>query len=93
VWAIPAGVDMLVMFYNQDLFDQYDVPYPEVGWTWGDFLDTALLAAALPLSPGLLWKVQCCPPPGWSSLEEESGRYSGERSTRSSVGALHPKRQ
>jgi multiple sugar transport system substrate-binding protein len=42
VWAIPAGVDMLVMFYNQDLFDQYDVPYPEVGWTWGDFLDRAL---------------------------------------------------
>jgi len=42
VWAIPAGVDMLVMFYNQDLFDQYDVPYPEVGWTWADFLDRAL---------------------------------------------------
>jgi multiple sugar transport system substrate-binding protein len=42
VWAIPAGMDMLVMFYNQDLFDQYDVPYPEAGWTWGDFLDTAL---------------------------------------------------
>jgi ABC-type glycerol-3-phosphate transport system substrate-binding protein len=42
VWAIPAGVDMLVMFYNQDLFDQYDVPYPEVGWTWVDFLDKAL---------------------------------------------------
>ena len=42
VWAIPAGMDMLVMFYNQDLFDQYDVPYPEVGWTWDDFLDRAL---------------------------------------------------
>jgi ABC-type glycerol-3-phosphate transport system substrate-binding protein len=34
VWAIPAGVDVMVMFYNQDLFDQYGVPYPEVGWTW-----------------------------------------------------------
>jgi multiple sugar transport system substrate-binding protein len=42
VWAIPAGADMLVMFYNQDLFDQYGVPYPEVGWTWADFLDRAL---------------------------------------------------
>jgi len=42
VWAIPAGVDMLVMFYNQDLFDQYDVPYPEAGWMWADFLDRAL---------------------------------------------------
>jgi multiple sugar transport system substrate-binding protein len=41
-WAIPAGVDVLVMFYNQDLFDQYGVPYPEVGWTWDDFLNSAL---------------------------------------------------
>lgn len=42
VWAIPAGVDVVVMFYNQDLFDQYGVPYPEVGWTWDDFLNRAL---------------------------------------------------
>lgn len=42
VWAIPAGANMLVMFYNRDLFDQYDVPYPEVGWTWDDFLNRAL---------------------------------------------------
>jgi len=42
VWAIPAGADMLVMFYNRDLFDQYGVPYPETGWTWDDFLDRAL---------------------------------------------------
>jgi multiple sugar transport system substrate-binding protein len=41
-WAIPAGVDVVVMFYNQDLFDQYGVPYPEIGWTWDDFLDRAL---------------------------------------------------
>ena len=37
-WAIPAGVDMMVMYYNRDLFDQYRVPYPESGWTWDDFL-------------------------------------------------------
>ena len=42
VWAIPAGVNMLVMFYNRDLFDQYGVPYPEIGWTWDDFLNRAL---------------------------------------------------
>jgi multiple sugar transport system substrate-binding protein len=42
VWAIPAGVDPVVMYYNQDLFDHYGVPYPEVGWTWDDFLDAAL---------------------------------------------------
>jgi ABC-type glycerol-3-phosphate transport system substrate-binding protein len=41
-WAIPAGVDLLVMFYNQDLFDQYVVPYPKLGWTWDDFLNIVL---------------------------------------------------
>lgn len=41
VWAIPSGVDLVAMFYNKDLFDQYDVPYPEVGWTWDDFLSKA----------------------------------------------------
>jgi multiple sugar transport system substrate-binding protein len=42
IWGIPSGVDMMVMFYNQDLFDQYNVPYPESGWTWDDFLGAAM---------------------------------------------------
>jgi multiple sugar transport system substrate-binding protein len=41
-WAVPAGVSTMVMFYNQDMFDQYGVPYPETGWTWDDFLAKAL---------------------------------------------------
>lgn len=41
MWAIPARVDALVMFYNQDLFDRYAVGYPEVGWTWDGFLSVA----------------------------------------------------
>lgn len=41
-WAIPSGVVVAAMFYNRDLFDQYNVPYPEIGWTWDDFLDRAL---------------------------------------------------
>lgn len=40
-WAIPAGVDPAVMYYNRGLFDQYHVPYPESTWTWGDFLSAA----------------------------------------------------
>lgn len=31
-WAIPAGVDPAVMYYNRGLFDQYHVPYPEPKW-------------------------------------------------------------
>jgi multiple sugar transport system substrate-binding protein len=41
LWAIPYGVTSEVVFYNKDLFDQYGVPYPEVGWTWDDFVRTA----------------------------------------------------
>jgi multiple sugar transport system substrate-binding protein len=40
--AIPAGTDLLVMYYNRDLFDQYGVPYPEIGWSWDDFLSRAV---------------------------------------------------
>ncbi len=43
-WAIPASVDLMVMYYNQDLLDQVGAPYPKVGWTWDDFLTTATLA-------------------------------------------------
>jgi multiple sugar transport system substrate-binding protein len=41
-WAIPAGADLYVMYYNQDLFDKRNLPYPKVGWTWNDFLTDAL---------------------------------------------------
>ena len=41
-WAIPAGVDLVVMYYNQDLVDRYNAPQPEAGWTWDDFLNIAL---------------------------------------------------
>ncbi len=41
-WAIPAGVDVQVMYYSRELFDQNAIPYPQVGWTWDDFLNSAL---------------------------------------------------
>jgi multiple sugar transport system substrate-binding protein len=41
-WAVPFGIDLLMMFYNKDLFDGSGVGYPQIGWTWGDFLDKAL---------------------------------------------------
>jgi ABC-type glycerol-3-phosphate transport system substrate-binding protein len=37
LWGLPTGIDMMVMYYNADIFDQYNVPYPELGWTWDDF--------------------------------------------------------
>jgi len=37
-YAIPSGLDPWVMYYNRDLFDAYQVPYPQPDWTWDDFL-------------------------------------------------------
>jgi len=42
LWALPYGVDLLMMYYNKNLFDRYGVPYPQVGWTWSDFIDLAM---------------------------------------------------
>lgn len=41
-WALPFGIDMLMLYYNRDIFDRYSATYPQVGWDWGDFLDAAL---------------------------------------------------
>ena len=40
-WGVPSDLDMMVMYYNQDIFDRYGVAYPQPGWTWRDFLDAA----------------------------------------------------
>ena len=42
LWAVPAGVNMMVMYYNRGLFDAYGVPYPRPEWAWDDFLNSAL---------------------------------------------------
>lgn len=38
VWGVPYMAEMIVMYYNRDLFDRYGVDYPNVDWTWDDFL-------------------------------------------------------
>lgn len=32
----------LAIYYNKTLFDQAGLPYPEDGWTWADFQNTAI---------------------------------------------------
>jgi multiple sugar transport system substrate-binding protein len=40
-WCLPTGVDLDLIFFSKDTFDEAGVPYPEPGWTWDDFLSTA----------------------------------------------------
>jgi multiple sugar transport system substrate-binding protein len=39
--CIPQNLSSLVVYYNKDLFDAANVPYPAADWTWVDFLRTA----------------------------------------------------
>lgn len=40
-WALPVGAEAYLIFYNEELFDQASVAYPQAGWTLEDFLETA----------------------------------------------------
>ncbi|MCX7668701.1 MAG: extracellular solute-binding protein [Anaerolineae bacterium] len=40
-WALPAGLDVQVLYFNKDLFDRRGVPYPTQGWTRADFEQAA----------------------------------------------------
>lgn len=37
----PQNVSSLVVYYNEDLFEDRGVPLPVEGWTWDEFLETA----------------------------------------------------
>lgn len=41
IYAVPRDVSNLVIYYNKDLFKQYDVPFPDKNWTMSDFLAAA----------------------------------------------------
>lgn len=36
--GVPAELDLVVLYYNRELFDQAGLAYPEPGWTRDDFL-------------------------------------------------------
>ena len=36
-YAMPKGMDVVVVAYNKGIFDKYGVEYPQEGWTWDDF--------------------------------------------------------
>jgi multiple sugar transport system substrate-binding protein len=40
-WALPARVNLDLIFYDKDAFDAAGVAYPTLDWTWGDFLAKA----------------------------------------------------
>ncbi len=40
-WALPAGLDVQVLYFNKELFDRRGVAYPNERWTRADFEQAA----------------------------------------------------
>lgn len=40
--CLPQNISSLVIYYNQDLFDEAGIPYPGDRWDWNSFRDTAV---------------------------------------------------
>lgn len=41
-YMCPYRMSRWAVFYNKKLFDEKEIPYPEEGWTWEDYADTAV---------------------------------------------------
>lgn len=41
IWAVPRDISNLVIYYNKDIFDKNNIPYPQKNWTMAEFLAKA----------------------------------------------------
>lgn len=41
VWGLPAFMDFNLIYYDKALFDEAGIAYPQPGWSWEDFAQTA----------------------------------------------------
>lgn len=41
LYGVAKDFATLVLYYNKDLFDKWEVPYPKPDWTWDEFLETS----------------------------------------------------
>lgn len=42
LYGLPAETTPLLIFYDKEMFDEAGVAYPEIEWTWDDFVSMAL---------------------------------------------------
>lgn len=40
-YGVPLSVNGRVLFYNKNIFDRFEVPYPEAPLTWREFIEVA----------------------------------------------------
>ena len=66
-YLLPKDYSTLAVFYNKNIFDEHNVPYPAENWTWDDFLQTAQALTQDTNGDGQtdLWGVQL--PASWTT--------------------------
>lgn len=48
IFALPRDISNLVIFYNKSMFDKKGLKYPQKGWTYNEFLDSAKKLSDVP---------------------------------------------
>ncbi len=41
IYGHPGNANAFAIWYNKNIFDEKGIPYPEEGWTWEEFIETA----------------------------------------------------
>lgn len=41
VWGVPHGINSLALYYNEQIFDDAGIEYPDETWTYQEMIDTA----------------------------------------------------
>lgn len=41
IYGLPNGTQTMVVYYNKEMFDAAGIAYPQDGWTWDEFMETA----------------------------------------------------
>ncbi len=100
-YLLPKDFSPLAVYYNKKLFDRYNVPYPEDGWTWPDFLRTAQALTQDTNGDGRpdIWGVQL--PGAWTTgfeywvaaaggelISEDGAHFQGYMDSAAAVTAL-----
>jgi multiple sugar transport system substrate-binding protein len=41
IYGLPSDINLFMIFYDKKMFDEADIPYPYIGWTWDDLIKAA----------------------------------------------------
>lgn len=96
-YSVPRDGVWSLIAYNQDLFDEFGVAYPEEGWTLDDYLNAAKAITneekgtwgTLIAGPGALeWDTAFCWNMGFELVSEDGRQVQGLLDSQTSIEAI-----